>query len=78
LSACFFFVSLTEQQETTKLTTKNSTEKHKWKRAECDHVRKKGKKTSEADSFRHMEIQIKKYTTHLKMAMKAETCSVRQ
>jgi hypothetical protein len=32
------------QETTTKLTKKNSTEKHKWKRSECDHVRKKGKK----------------------------------
>jgi ribosomal protein S27AE len=32
---------------------------HRWKCAECDYVRKKGeKKTSEADSFRHMEIKI--------------------
>jgi hypothetical protein len=31
-------------QETTKLTKKNSTEKHKWKRAECDHVKKNAKK----------------------------------
>jgi hypothetical protein len=42
---------------------------HRWKRAECEHVRKKGKekKTSEVDSFRHTEIT--KNTTHLKMAM---------
>jgi hypothetical protein len=45
------------QETTTKLTKKSSTEKHKWKHAECDHVRKKVK-TSEADSFRHMEIKI--------------------
>jgi hypothetical protein len=31
-------------QETTKLTKKNRTGKHKWKHAACDHVRKKGKK----------------------------------
>jgi hypothetical protein len=38
----------------------NFVEKHKWKRAACDHVRKKGKKKnpSKADSFRHMEIKI--------------------
>jgi hypothetical protein len=34
------------------------TKKNKWKYAECDHVEKKGKKNSEADSFRHMEIKI--------------------
>jgi hypothetical protein len=33
------------------------TEKHKWKRAECDHVQKK-QKTSEADSFRNMKVKI--------------------
>jgi hypothetical protein len=27
-----------------KLTKKNTTEKHKWKRAECDHVQKKKKR----------------------------------
>jgi hypothetical protein len=47
------------QETTTKLTKKNSTENHKWKCADCDHVRKKKrqKKTSEADSFRHMKIK---------------------
>jgi hypothetical protein len=55
---CFASRQTYTQETTTKLTKKNSTEKHKWKRSECDHVRKKGKKTSEADSFRHMEIKI--------------------
>jgi hypothetical protein len=36
---------------------------------------KKAEKSSEAESFKHMKI---KYTTHLKMAMWAETCSERQ
>jgi hypothetical protein len=54
------------QETTTKLTKENSTEK-KWKPAVCDHVKKR-KKTSEAESFRHMKIK-KKYPTHLKMAM---------
>jgi hypothetical protein len=40
-------------------------------------VGKKGrKKSSEAESFRHMKIE--KYPTHLKMAMYAETYSERQ
>jgi hypothetical protein len=54
-------------QETAKLRKKNRTEKRKWKIAECDHVKKRKKKNSEADSFRHMEIKIS--YTHLKMAM---------
>jgi hypothetical protein len=54
------------RKETTKITKENSTGKHKWKRAECDHVKKGQKKRSEAESFRHMKI---KYLTHLKMAM---------
>jgi hypothetical protein len=29
------------RKETTKITKENSTEKHKWKRAECDHMKKK-------------------------------------
>jgi hypothetical protein len=34
----------------------NSTRsKHKWKHAECDHVKKKG---SEAESFRHLKTKI--------------------
>jgi hypothetical protein len=35
-------------------------QKQIWKRAMCDHVQKqkKGQKTSEADSFRHMKIKI--------------------
>jgi hypothetical protein len=37
-------------QETTKLTKKNSTEKHKWKRAECDHVEKRQKPTKQIPS----------------------------
>jgi hypothetical protein len=32
-------------------------EKHKWKRAECDQMKKR-QITSEADSFRHMKIKI--------------------
>jgi hypothetical protein len=43
------------RKETTKITKENSTgTKHKWKRAECDHV----EKSSEAESFRHMKIKI--------------------
>jgi hypothetical protein len=35
----------THTQEATKLTKENSTRtKHKWKRAECDHVKKRQKK----------------------------------
>jgi hypothetical protein len=46
---------------------KTAQEKHKWKRAECDHVKKrKKKKSGEAESFKQMNI---KYPTHLKMAM---------
>jgi hypothetical protein len=35
----------------------------------------KGNKSSEVDSFKNIKV---KYQTHLKMAMKAETCSVEQ
>jgi hypothetical protein len=40
---------------------------HMWKHAECDHVTKKkgAKKSSEAESFKHMKIKY----PHLKMAM---------
>jgi hypothetical protein len=56
----------TNTQETTKITKENSTgTKHKWKCAQCNHV-KKGKKSCEAESFKRMEII---YPTHLKMAM---------
>jgi hypothetical protein len=35
------------RKETTKITKENSTgTKHKWKRAECDHVKKKAKKAA--------------------------------
>jgi major membrane immunogen (membrane-anchored lipoprotein) len=47
----------THTQETTKLTKKNSRRKNKWKRAECDHV-KKGKISRDVNSFRHMKIKI--------------------
>jgi hypothetical protein len=48
----------THTQETTKLTKENNVRtKHKWKHAECDHL-KKGEKSSEAESFRHMKIKI--------------------
>jgi hypothetical protein len=47
----------THTQETTKLTKKNRTGKHKWKRAKCDHIQKKAK-TSETDFFRNMKIII--------------------
>jgi hypothetical protein len=36
------------------------TEKHKWKRAKCNHVQEnaKKKKNGEADSFRNMKLKI--------------------
>jgi hypothetical protein len=49
----------THTQETTKLTKENSTEKHKWKCAVCDHMEKKRQKIrSKAKFFRHMKIKI--------------------
>jgi hypothetical protein len=33
-----------QTKETTKITKEKSTKKHKWKRAECDHVKKRQKK----------------------------------
>jgi hypothetical protein len=47
-SACSFLVFFTvadkhRRKETTKITKENR-EKHKWKHAECDHVKKGGKK----------------------------------
>jgi hypothetical protein len=46
------------RKKQTKLTKENSTgTKQKWKHAECDHVKKR-QKSSEADSFRHMKINI--------------------
>jgi hypothetical protein len=39
---------------------------HRWKHAECDLVKKRQKKSSEAESFKHMKIN---YPAHLKMAM---------
>jgi hypothetical protein len=63
------------RKERTKVTKENR-EKHKWKHAECDHVKGRQKqKSSEAESFKHMKI---KYPTHLKMAIWPETCSERQ
>jgi hypothetical protein len=64
-----FFAFVDEQQrkskqtntheETTQLTKKTAQKKHKWKRAERDHVqKKKGKKSSEADSFRNLKVKI--------------------
>jgi hypothetical protein len=41
-------------------------EKHRWNHAVCAHVKKRQKKSREAESFKHMKI---KYATHLKMAM---------
>jgi hypothetical protein len=47
------------RKETTKVTKENNTRtKHKWKRAECDHVKKKAEKSSEAESFKHKKINI--------------------
>jgi hypothetical protein len=48
------------RKETTKITKENSTgTKHKWKHAESDHVKKQQKKkSSEAESFKHMKINI--------------------
>jgi hypothetical protein len=46
--------------------TKENRIKRKWKHAECDHVKNRQKRSSEAESFKHMKI---KYPTHLKMAM---------
>jgi hypothetical protein len=40
----------THMQETKKLTKKNSKGKHKWRRAECDHV-KKGRKEKQRSRF---------------------------
>jgi cell wall assembly regulator SMI1 len=63
--SCFCSDRTDKQQRKSKQTNiharnkKINEEKHIWKRAERDHVRKKGKKkNSEADSFRHMEIKI--------------------
>jgi hypothetical protein len=51
------------RKETTKITEENSTgTNHRWKHAECDHL----KKSSEVESFKHMKI---KYPKHLKMVM---------
>jgi hypothetical protein len=55
LSAC-------TRKETTKITKENGTgTKHKWKHAECNHVKNGREKSSEAESFKHMKI---KYPTH--------------
>jgi hypothetical protein len=43
----------TRKETTKKERRKTAQEKHKWKLAECDHVKK-----SEAESFRHMKIRI--------------------
>jgi hypothetical protein len=44
VSICGFLLQADKHtQETTKLTEKNSTENHKWKRAKCDHVSKRQK-----------------------------------
>jgi hypothetical protein len=56
-------------QETTKLTKKSSTEKNKWKRARCDHVKKGNKKNQRSRFLQAYGNRNKKYTTHLKMAM---------
>jgi beta-N-acetylglucosaminidase len=53
-------------KHTCKETTKVTKEKHKWKHAECDHVKKAEKKSSEAETFQHMKI---KHLSLLKMAM---------
>jgi hypothetical protein len=45
------------QETTTKINEEKQHRKNKWKRAECDLV-KKGRKPSEANSFRHMKIRI--------------------
>jgi hypothetical protein len=64
------FLRRASRQKHTQGNNKNNEgkqrKKHKWKHAECDHVRKKAEKSSEAESFKHMKI---KYPTHLKMAM---------
>jgi hypothetical protein len=46
-----------------KNTKENSTgAKHKWKHAECNHVKNGREKSSEAESFKHMKI---KYPTQM-------------
>jgi hypothetical protein len=61
---CLFFHVVTHTQGNKKNNEGKQREKHKWKYAECDHVKKGRKKSCEAESFKHMKI---KYPTHLKM-----------
>jgi hypothetical protein len=55
---CFFKQTNTHAKKQQKITKENNTgTKHKWKHAECDHVKKKAEKSSEAESFKHMKIK---------------------
>jgi ribosomal protein L37AE/L43A len=47
----------THTQETTKLTKKNRTGKHKWKCAKCDHVQKKKGKNQRRRFLQEYEIK---------------------
>jgi hypothetical protein len=39
--------------------------KYKWKHAECDHVKKRQKKSSETESFKHMKISYTPEDSHV-------------
>jgi hypothetical protein len=65
-SSSLFLQTNTHTQGNNENNEGKQRKKHKWKHPECDHMKKRQKKSREAESFKHMKT---KYPTRLKMAM---------